>query len=78
MRTLKIKLDKATHLKEYEAELNRWESEGGKNSSDLNEILNDIRSPLMSGQIFEVIGGAITSDEEGYYYEIKIDLLSMS
>lgn len=57
MRTLKVKLKKATHLKEYEAELDRWESEGGKNSSVLNEILSDIRPSLKPGQIFELSVG---------------------
>lgn len=70
-RTLKIKLDKASHLKEYEEELVRWESEGG-NASALNDILDELDRPLQEGDIFEVQESHMISEGNEYYLEIKI------
>lgn len=70
-KTLKIKLDKATHLKEYEEELLRWESEGG-NATELNDILDDLDRPLHEGDIFEVQECHIISEENKFYLEIKV------
>ncbi|NGP76585.1 hypothetical protein G3570_08070 [Balneolaceae bacterium YR4-1] len=69
--TLKVKLDKSSHLKEYLEDLLRWESEGG-NSSDLNDILDDLDSPLRAGDVFEVQEGHIISEKEEFYLEVKI------
>ena len=74
-KTLKIKLEKASHLKEYEEELLRWESEGG-NASELNDILDDLDPPLKPGDLFEVQEGHITSDGDEYYFEVKVKKVS--
>ena len=70
-KTLKIKLEKASHLKEYEEELLRWESDGG-NVSDLNDILDDLDLPLNPGDLFEVQEGHITSEGDEFYYEVTV------
>jgi hypothetical protein len=74
-KTLKIKLDKASHLKEYEEELLRWESDGG-NASDLNDILDDLDTPLKTGEVFEVRDGRITSEGDEFYYEVTVKKVS--
>lgn len=73
--TLKIKLEKTSHLKEYEEELLRWESEGGK-SSELIEILDDLSLPLKQGEVFEVLEGSIISEGDEFYYEVEIKKVS--
>ena len=73
--TLKIKLEKTSLLKEYEEELLRWESEGGK-TSGLNEILNDLSLPLNPGEVFEVLEGSIISEGDEFYYEVEIKKVS--
>lgn len=74
-KTLKIKLDKTSHLKEYEKELARWESEGG-HVTELNEILGDLSLPLKPGDIFEVIDGSIISEDSEFYYRAEIKVQS--
>lgn len=74
-RIINIKLDKTTHLKEYEKELARWESEGG-HISELNEILPDLSLPLKPGDTFEVIDGSIVSEDRELYYRAEIKIQS--
>ena len=71
-KTLKIKLDKAKQLKEYEEELLRWEGDGG-NASQLNDILDDLERPLNAGDIFEVKEGHFISEGDNYYLEVTIN-----
>ena len=72
---IKIKLDKADHLKEYEDELQRWEGEGG-NASELNDILTDLKPPVKPGEVFEVQEGNIINEGDDFYYEATIKSLS--
>lgn len=74
-KTLKIKLDKTSHLKEYEEELARWESEGG-HSTELNEILDDLTLPLKPGDTIEVLDGSIISEDDEFYYRVEIKIQS--
>ena len=74
-KTLKIKLEKASHLKEYEEELLRWENDGG-NATELNDILDDLDLPLNPGEIFEVEDGHIISESDGYYLEVTVKKVS--
>ncbi|SMO63429.1 hypothetical protein [Fodinibius sediminis] len=75
-RTLKIKLSESNHLKEYEDELERWESEGGR-ASTLNDIFDEVKLPLKPGEVFEVTDGNVIYEDGEYYYMIDIDLLSL-
>lgn len=73
---IKIKLDESAHLKEYEKELNRWESEGGR-AIELNDIFKDIILPLEPGEVFEVLDGRFIFEDGDYFYAADIDLLSL-
>lgn len=70
-KTLKIKLDKSSYLKEYREELQRWESDGG-NTAELNDILDDLDRPLQKGDVFEVQEGHIISENEEFYLMLKV------
>lgn len=74
MKNIKIKLEKSDHLKEYLVELERWEGEGGS-SSDLQEILEDIKLPLQAGEVFEVTDGKIMHEGNHYFFEVTLKAL---
>lgn len=73
-KSIKIKLEKSDHLKEYLGELERWEGEGGT-ISDLHEILEDITLPIRPGHTLEVVEGKIVFEDDDYFYEAILKLL---
>ena len=73
-KSIKIKLKRSDHLKEYVEELERWEGEGGT-ISDLKEILDDIDLPLRPGETLEVVDGQIVFEDDDYFYEATLKLM---
>ena len=71
-KTIKIKLDENDHLKEYAKELRRWEGEGG-DTTELNDIFDEIKLPVKPGDAFKVTDGSIIFEDNEYYYMINID-----
>ncbi len=74
---LKIKMDPQPMEKwDKEPDLNKWEGEGGA----IHHMPSDelpAESPIQKGDLLKVLDGRIVVEEEKYFYEIRVEKLSM-
>ena len=75
--TIKIKIENHTYSKEDFKSIERWEDEGGISSRNKKDLALSLNIPIKPGQIFEVLNGDITFENDEVYYLAKLNLLAL-